>query len=360
MVTIEASPVQTLDTFLAAVDHTVATTIDKVADMAPANAAFDELFAQLRQLATLGGKRVRPTFCYWGYLAGSGPNPQDIVPAAAAIELVHACALAHDDIMDASLTRRGLPTAHVAFGAGHGKRGWQGNSAHFGEAAAIMMGDLALVCADSLFANAKADPREWQQAFSEFTQMRIEVILGQYLDICTAAQGRADAQAALDIATLKTTKYTVLRPLLIGAAFAKASKSVEKALVNYAEPMGLAFQLRDDVLGAFGEPDVTGKPVGDDFREGKQTYLVAKTIGLATAAQQRELQAQLDKKADMNSQDVAAIRTLITETGALADTEDRIRSLAAQARAALVETEIPDEPAAALIDLTDKLAFRNA
>ena len=232
----------------------------------------------LRRFVLEGGKRLRPAFCHWAF-AGAGGDPGDpaVVDAGAALELLHAFALLHDDVMDGSSLRRGRPTVHVDFAARHGGSGWRGEARRFGEGVAILVGDLAFVYADLLMVGAPPE------ATAVFNELRVELNIGQALDLIGTAQARRDRPMARLIACYKSGKYTIERPLHLGAALVGRLGDLAGPLSGYGLPLGEAFQMRDDILGTFGDPAVTGKPVGEDLREGKPTPLLAITAEARSA-----------------------------------------------------------------------------
>ena len=225
------------------------------------------------------GKRLRPAFCYWGWRAAGGEDCAQIHAAAAALELLHASALVHDDVMDASDTRRGQPSVHRRFAAAHADGGWRGSADAFGAGAAILIGDLLMAWTDELFAASGLPPAALRRGQPVLDAMRAELICGQYLDLLGQAAGDGTVGSALRVVRFKSAKYTVERPLQLGAALAAqppaGDRAIEQACRGYGIPVGVAFQLRDDVLGVFGDPAQTGKPASDDLREGKRTVLVA-------------------------------------------------------------------------------------
>jgi geranylgeranyl diphosphate synthase type I len=303
------------------------------------------------------GKRLRPAFAYWGYRGAGGADRPEVVSAVSALELVQASALVHDDVMDGSDTRRGEPAAHRRFAALHRAGGWRGDPAGFGSAAAILLGDLLLVWSDELLHTSGVDPAALGRARPEFDLMRTEVTVGQYLDVQAQAAGDASVRRASLVARYKSGKYTVERPLLFGAALAGADPAVTAAYAGYGRPLGEAFQLRDDVLGVFGDPAVTGKPAGDDLREGKRTYLVAATL----EAVDRETAAVFDKQLGdpgLGDDGVAALRAVIVDSGALTRTEERIASLTGAALAALGRAALPGEAAEVLRVLAEAATRR--
>ncbi|GAA0407380.1 MULTISPECIES: polyprenyl synthetase family protein [Micromonospora] len=297
-----------------------------------------------------GGKRLRPAFGYWGYRGAGGVDTDAVVTALAALEFVQASALIHDDLMDRSDTRRGEPAMHRRFAAWHRTAGWGGNPDGFGDAAAILLGDLCLVWSDELLHSAGLDPRTVARARPDFDEMRTEVTVGQYLDVVTQATGDASLERASKIARYKSAKYTVERPLLLGAALADAPADIRVAYSAYGLPLGEAFQLRDDVLGVFGDPAQTGKPAGDDLREGKRTYLVAAALEAADDAGREVVLTGLGDPA-LDAAGVARLRDVIISTGALARTEQRIVTLTDAALAALTAVDLDTEARQSLVDL---------
>jgi geranylgeranyl diphosphate synthase type I len=302
-----------------------------------------------------GGKRLRSAFCYWGWRAAGGEDSPQILAAAAALELLHASALVHDDVMDGSDTRRGLASAHRRFAARHLAGGWRGPAANFGAGAAILVGDLLLAWTDEMFHGSGLPVAALRHGQPVLDAMRTELIAGQYLDLLGQAAGDGSVDSALRVVRYKSAKYTVERPLQLGAAMAGAGAAAESAaicpaLTGYGMPLGVAFQLRDDVLGVFGDPAQTGKPVSDDLREGKRTVLIAIARRLASTAQARILDRYLGDR-ELDGAGAAQIREVLTATGALAECERMIESCVAEALAALRHAPVTSEAAAALTEL---------
>jgi geranylgeranyl diphosphate synthase type I len=305
-----------------------------------------------------GGKRLRPSFAYWGARAAGGPDSDQLVATVASLELVQACALIHDDVMDDSDTRRGEPAVHRRFAAQHRARGWHGDPDGFGTATAILLGDLCLAWSDELLHTGGLPPATLARARPVFDEMRTEVTIGQYLDVLTQATGDTTVARAVKVARVKSAKYTVERPLLLGAALAGAAPAVSAAYSGYGLPLGEAFQLRDDVLGLFGDPALTGKPAGDDLREGKRTYLVAAAFEAADPVARKVLDTRLGDPA-LDPAGVDQLRQIITDTGALARAERRIAELTATALAALATAPLEPAGAGALRTLADAATTRN-
>ena len=302
--------------------------------------------AEIRRLVLSGGKRLRPAFCTWGHAAvGGDPEARIVTDAGAAFELMHAFALFHDDVMDDAASRRGQPTTHTVWGRRHAELGWTGESRRFGEGVAILIGDLAFVYADQMLANAN------QTAWKIWNELRIELNVGQVLDILGSVSGVRDVAQAERICRYKSGKYTIERPLHLGAALADPDRFeiMGPVLSAYGLPLGDAFQMRDDVMGAFGDSTTTGKPVGGDLREGKPTPLLARTLAAASAAQGQVL-ANVGR-ADLSDVEVADIQQAIVDTGALADLEATILRLSDQATAAINAADIVDSARDELIAL---------
>ncbi len=324
---------------------------DELARWSAVDPELTEPFEALRELVLAGGKRLRPAFCHWAFVgAGGDPSGRMVVDAGAALELLHTFALIHDDIMDGSDTRRAMDTIHVRFEARHALDGWRGEARRFGEGVAILAGDLAFVYADRMMAGAP------QAALDVFTELRIEVNVGQYLDLVGTARGRVNEEAARRICRFKSGKYTIERPLHLGAALAGRMPELGGALSAYGLPLGEAFQLRDDLLGVFGDSTLTGKPVGEDLREGKPTVLyalAAEAVGGPGTA--------LDRYGadDLTDDDIVALQEVLVDTGAAEQLEGRIDALVEQAVLAVEQASLSTEARSALIELALYVAGRD-
>jgi geranylgeranyl diphosphate synthase, type I len=314
---------------------------EQAARLAPLGPDAARLMAEAR-VSVGGGKRFRAAFCYWGHRAVD-PAPADdtaLVRACAALELLHASALVHDDYMDASDTRRGRPATHRTFGAEHRGDGWRGDPEQYGAAAAILLGDLLLGWSDEMLRRCGLPWDRVGPALDLFDRCRSEVITGQFLDVSVQARGRADVDTAMTVLRYKSAKYSIERPLHIGAALAGAGPSTLEALSSFGLPLGEAFQLRDDLLGVFGDPEATGKPAGDDLIEGKRTVLVALALDAASPADAATLDAALGRRLSLD--EVEELRRIIEASGAHAQVEQVIEELAGLAVAALDAAEVDD------------------
>ena len=294
------------------------------------------------RLAVTGGKRLRAAFCWWGFCAVQPvvPDERALLRACAALELLHASALVHDDFMDASDTRRGRPSTHVSFGAAHREAGWSGDSGQYGAAAAILLGDLLLTWSDELLRRCGFPLEQVVPALEVLDLCRSEVIAGQFLDVSVQARGRADVETAMTVLRYKSAKYSIERPLHIGAALAGAGPELLRQLSDFGLPLGEAFQLRDDQLGVYGDPATTGKPAGDDLVEGKRTVLVALTLDSAPADQARLLDAALGS--NLSPDQVEELRRIIAESGARDQVEAVIDELTRLSLAALDRADVSD------------------
>jgi geranylgeranyl diphosphate synthase, type I len=316
--------------------------------------AADELRPGLDALDALlaGGKRLRPAFCYWGWRGTGAADCPELLAAAAALELLHAAALVHDDVMDGSDTRRGQPALHRRFAAYHAERGWRGSAAAFGTGAAILLGDLLLGWTDELFAASGLAPDALARGRPVLDLMRGEVMAGQYLDLMAQASGDGSVASALRVVEYKTARYTIERPLHLGAALAGpgSAGAITAAYTGYGRPLGVAFQLRDDILGIFGDPARTGKPATDDLRAGKRTVLLAITRARASPGQAAILDRWLGDP-ELDEAAAAEMCAVITSTGALAECERLIGRHLDQALGALDAAPVTAEARAALAEL---------
>jgi len=326
-----------------------------------------ERLSDLLEVMLGGGKRLRAAFAYWAWRAhggspgegagGSGPQGGAIIEIGAALELFQAAALFHDDVIDRSDRRRGHPTAHVVLAADHRAAGWEGSAPHHGTAGAILLGDLALVAAGTEISGAAAQlpPQDGHRVRALWDEMATTVTAGQFLDVQAQAVpwGRdpaADELRAREVILAKTASYSAELPLAMGAATAGASDTAVASMRAFGRTLGEAFQLRDDVLGVFGDPEQTGKPAGDDVREGKRTLLLARAAVRADPGQ-RALIAQRLGRADLSAADVDQVREVLVTTGALDSVEERITELYETALRQLAQAELTSVGRASLEEL---------
>ncbi|MBY0442145.1 MAG: polyprenyl synthetase family protein [Mycobacteriaceae bacterium] len=323
---------------------------------------YGELIVSLEEFVLAGGKRLRPAFAYWGWRATATEEPEsNVMLLFAALELMHAWALVHDDVIDGSSTRRGNPSTHVKFATLHHHRGWQGQPQQFGTSAAILLGDLAIAWADDIVGGARLALDAHRRVQRVWADIRTEMLGGQYLDLVAEASGAESLGAALAVNTFKTASYTVSRPLQLGLAAATDRPDIHAAFHEFGTDLGIAFQLRDDVLGVFGEPAVTGKPAGDDLRSGKRTVLVAEAMALADKSD--PLAANLLRTSmgtAMTDSRLHELRDMIKAVGALAAVEDRIALLTQRALDTLAAAPINASAKTALSELAGTATHRSA
>jgi geranylgeranyl diphosphate synthase, type I len=323
---------------------------------------YQVLLAALEDFALRGGKRLRPAFAYWGWRAVATEDPgPGVLLLFAALELLHACALVHDDVIDKSATRRGRPTAHVEFAALHRGRKWRGSPEDFGISAAILLGDLALAWADDIVFGADLSADAQRRVQRVWADIRTEVLAGQYLDIVAQASGAESIASAMNVDLFKTACYTVSRPLQLGVAAAADRPDIQAAFGQFGTDLGVAFQLRDDVLGVFGDPAVTGKPSGDDLRSGKRTVLLAEAVELADKSD--PLAANLLRTSigtALSDAQVGELRDAIEAVGALAAAEQRIATLSQRALATLAAAPVNAAAKSGLSELARMATNRSA
>ncbi|MCG5212344.1 polyprenyl synthetase family protein [Streptosporangium sp. KLBMP 9127] len=313
-------------------------------DLAPLLAAAEDFLS--------GGKRLRPAFCYWGWHAAGGDADPAIFTAAASLELLQASALIHDDVMDKSDLRRGMPAAHRRFQALHERSGWQGSARQFGEGAAILLGNLLLLWSGEMWRTSGLPAESLAAVQPLHDHMRSELMCGQYLDLLEQAHGENTFDSALRVALYKSGKYSVEQPLRLGLTLATRTGRpwIDRLCAEYGQKVGIAFQLRDDVLGVFGDPAETGKPAGDDLREGKRTMLVARTLAAAAPAQAAVVRELLGDP-ELDADGLGRLRTIIEDSGALAACEEMIKHYLEDALHALDQAPVTPDARDALAAL---------
>jgi geranylgeranyl diphosphate synthase type I len=291
----------------------------------------EEMIAEIDRTLSAGGKRLRPAFCYWGFRASGGRHCDEIVRAASSLELLHTFALVHDDIMDRSDERRGIPTTYAAKGTD----------------IALLVGDLALVLADAAFTGSGFEAGLLWRGFGLYSRMRQQVIAGQYLDVRAAEDPEITVEEARRIAVLKSGRYSIEEPLLIGATLGGAPEELREGLAHFGAPLGEAFQLRDDLLGTFGERSSVGKPVDSDIREGKRNVLYAQALQRASSEDRGFLAARWGG-AGLTDDEIERLRSLLVHSGARSATEGLLDGLRAGAEGMLAGLQVTDEVHAAL------------
>ena len=366
-----------VDLVQARLDEFFSERTELVTSIAPEVETFLDYSADLLR----GGKRFRALFCYWGWQAvGAGrgefdPLPADeppadlpaVVTAAAALELFHAAALVHDDIMDKSDTRRGAPAAHKRFESLHSDGYWLGSAADFGQSAGLLLGDLLLGWSDEMLDEglaALADRKSARAARLEFNTMRTQVTVGQYLDILEEKSWRSHPEAeqlprSHRVIVYKSAKYSVEAPLVIGAQLGGATAAQVDSLRAFGLPLGIAYQLRDDLLGVFGDPAVTGKPAGDDLREGKRTVLIA-LARTKLPTNVRNLIDDLLGDPTLDRQQISVLQDAVRDSGAIEHVERIIDHNVGLARVALDSASVTPSARAQLLKLIETVTQRQA
>lgn len=306
------------------------------------------------------GKRLRPLFAYAGITAAGGLLEKSSTRAITALELLQACALIHDDLMDGSDVRRGKPSIHRHFESIHLHDQLDGFAPQYGLSAAVLLGDLALVWSDQMLNSAGLSAEQYSRITPLYNEMRVELMAGQFLDIHEQTQRKTSTERSMKIARYKSGKYTIERPLHIGAALSQnPTEQVYAALSAYGLPLGEAFQLRDDLLGVFGDPAITGKPAGDDLREGKRTVLIAMTHERQSVSQE-ETCKELFGSPNLDSQGVATLQEIIESTGARAQLESMIDELTTASLAAAESSLFTNDGKALLVELANIATKRSA
>ncbi len=317
-----------------------------------------ELLTHLEEYVGRGGKRLRPALLFHAYRACGGSRRTAALPASLAVELLHTYLLIHDDIMDRAATRRGKPTAHLIFRDHHRASGWQGNSDHHGESAAILLGDLAHCYADELFAESVArlegDSERLRRCYATMCQ---EVITGQYLEFTAAQRANLTEEDLLQVLRMKSGRYSVERPIQLGALLAGAAEPVFAGLSEFGLLVGEAFQLHDDLLGMFGDTSSVGKSVGGDLIEGKFTLLVHYALESADPAEAALLRAALGN-AELASAEVEAATDVIRASGAERRVREMVEERHRHAAAILDHLELEAEGKRFLAGVVDYLGER--
>ncbi|MBO3143020.1 polyprenyl synthetase family protein [Dermatophilus congolensis] len=330
----------------------------------PVGPESDQLLDAIAQLLS-GGKRFRALFCYQAYKAAGGTHDHAAVRVGAALEFFQGAALIHDDVMDDSAVRRGAPAAHVAFAQAHREAGWERSPERFGLSGAVLAGDLCLVASEQLFLDSGLPLEELDRARIEFNTMRSQLMAGQWLEFVISNRGWKNIstaeriEQARKVVQFKSAKYSIEQPALIGADAAGINPTDRELLSRYGLAVGEAFQLRDDVLGVFGNPETTGKPAGDDLREGKRTVLLALALDAASPEETHFL-ASLIGEENLTSEQVERAREIFITTGAMERHETMIRAGAQTAHEALAATtELTVEGKAELAELIHVATERN-
>lgn len=316
-----------------------------------------DLTREIKRMAQTGGKRIRPAFMFYAYKASGGKDEEAAIYTSQALELFHTFALIHDDIIDRSDTRRGAPTAHTYFQSLHGKQNLIGDAAHFGLASAILAGDLALSYAHEVFVTSSFSDEAIRTAQRYYNLLWMEVILGEQLDTLGGMKKDVAEKDILTMLALKSGKYTIERPLHIGAALADASDKVFQGFTGYGIPLGQAFQIQDDILGMFGTEEKIGKPVTSDIAEGKKTLLIIKAVEQGNKTQKGIIQKALGNP-QVTEQDLEIVKNVVIDAGSLAHSQDLAKKLIEKAKKALSKVVLEKESRDYLLGIADYMLTR--
>jgi geranylgeranyl diphosphate synthase, type I len=344
-----------LDGFREKLDRELAAWLAAKRQAAAGSREMLELIDGVGELVTQGGKRLRPALVYYSYRACGGLQDEEVLPVALATELLHTYLLIHDDIMDHAEVRRGQPSAHARFRQSHQSRGFHGDAQDFGRSVAILLGDLAHTWAVELFTAAERSG----ELTRRFSMMSEEVVGGQYLELLVAQRRAAREEDLLRVLRLKSGCYTAERPLQLGGLLAGAAEPVLAALSRYGTAVGEAFQLQDDLLGMFGDRSTVGKPVGEDLKEGKFTFLTFHALAAASPEQRQVLESALGDP-DLTDEEVARIQRLLEETGARARVTEMISERLRSARQTLDGLDLRPDGRLFLAGLVDYLWERES
>lgn len=352
----------------AAVEHALEAFLDeRLTQVAEIGPQVTRSARHLREFVLGGGKRIRPLYAWAGFTgtagvgSDSGEDPEAVLRAISSLELIQACALIHDDIIDASDSRRGNPTVHRSVESRHRAARHFGDSERYGRNEAILIGDLALIWAEDMWRYSGVSKAALDRAAEPWRGMRTEVIGGQLLDIVLEAEADESVEMATKVNRYKTAAYTIERPLHLGAALAGAPEPVIDAYRGYGRDIGIAFQLRDDLLGVFGDENLTGKPAGDDLREGKRTVLLARALARLDSKNPAAAQRLRDGVGRVSDpEQLHELAALVDTSGAVADVEADIERLTASGLAHLDKAGIDATVAETLGDLAVQATRRRA
>jgi geranylgeranyl diphosphate synthase type I len=311
-----------------------------------------------KTIALAGGKRVRGALLYWAYFGLGGKEKKKILKVAVAVELVHLFLLMHDDIIDRGDLRHGEETLHKMIEKKYQKKLSAEQAQHFGESMAIIVGDLLYAISNRIILEAGFSPQETTRALAQLQKIVANTIIGQAQDIAIGYSKNATEKEVLAMYGNKTARYTFEGPLHVGAMLAGCDdKKTFASLSAYAMPLGIAFQIQDDILGVFGDEKKMGKSVASDIEEGKQSLLVVKARQLASVVQKKELNAILGKK-KLTKKEIGTFQDILKETGALAYAEKLTMRHLNEGKQEIEKTIILPEAKKFLVGLAEYLEKR--
>jgi len=293
----------------------------------------------------LGGKMLRGTLVKLGYELGYGKQIKAIWKPAAAFEILHTALLVHDDIIDQSTTRRGKLAMHV-----HPNN-------HYGISQAICLGDLGISLAGKLIAESDFPSKNKSQALAYFFEIVNQTILGEMMDVASSQRFERTEKQILEIHTMKTANYTLIGPLTLGAILAGAKAELLNKITLFAKPLGIAFQIQDDVMGVFGDEKVVGKSTTSDIEENKSTLLISYALEHANSQQKQLLNSYYGKKS-VTKKELEIVKEIFRETGALRYSENKIKNLLKKPKMILPQMKIKEKEKNLLLDFIEMLVAR--
>ncbi len=341
------------------VDYEIAIYLDRVISETPYKDVFiKSAIKYFKKTILAGGKRIRPIMMYWGYIGAGGKDRSEIIKASVSIELIHAFLLMHDDIVDRDDIRHGKKTMHAKYKE-HYEHFFLGDDAvHFGESIAIISGDYLYSLGNHVLFASQFEPAIIIRALNKMQDIVGLTCVGEIQDIYMEYGKKATREKIMQMYENKTARYTFDGPLKLGAILAGADDELCVKMSKFAVPLGIAFQIRDDMLGVFGSMKKTGKPVGSDIAEGKMTLLVRSAYDHASQKQKKELDRLLGNK-KIGAYEVEAFQQLMIDTGAKDDVDTYMQKLIDEARSALQEMTLSQEAKEFLFALTEYLSNRD-
>jgi len=311
----------------------------------------------IKKITMSGGKRLRPALMYYGYLGAGGRQKNEIIKTAISVELIHTFLLIHDDIIDRDAKRHGVMTTHLKYKKIHEKFFWLDNSTHFGNSMAIIIGDMIMALGNKALFISNFKPEIIIKALYKLQKVVANTVIGQAKDVLISFKGKATEQEILNMCRLKTAKYTIESPLHLGAILSEADENILKSFSKLSIPIGIAFQIQDDILGIFGSEKKIGKPVGSDIAEGKQTILISQAKKKADIKQKMTLRNTLGKE-NLTQKDIKNFRKVIIETGALDYAKKLAQGYIIKAKKEIIKTPVKKETKDFLMGVADYMIER--
>lgn len=350
--------IRTLGEFKKKIDPEIGKYFDRtIRDAEERDKIIADALRYVKKLILAGGKRLRPAFMYYGYLAAGGKEKNEILKTSASIELVHIFLLIHDDVIDKDKKRHGLDTVNARYKK-IGEKIFPGvDHNHFGNSMAIIVGDMISALGNQILYEAELDPKLIIQALHKLQSLISMTGIGEAQDVYMEYKKKASEEEILAMYENKTAKYTIEGPLHLGAILGGADKHLLKILTDYSLPIGIAFQIQDDILGVFGNEAKLGKSVGSDIESGKQTLLVVKAREKADRNQKKIFDETLGKK-NLTQKEIENFRSVIKETGALDYAKKMSMNLILQGRKAIKKSKIKKESKEFLIGIAEYMVSR--